>query len=466
MALDDNLGTQRAEESLDASAEPANDPSFARRTNARIARRIVPFLFLLYIIAFIDRTNVGAAALEMPRDLGFGDKAIGIGSGIFFVGYLLLQIPGALIAERLSARRWIARVMIAWGLLTILMAFIQTTREFYIVRFLVGVAEAGFFPAVVVYLTHWFRSADRAKALAGFYAAMPLSYVFGSPIAGVLLGLSWFGLRGWRWLFILEGIPAIAMGIFAVIYLTDWPREAKWLQPNEREWIAAELDREKEAKQKLRSFGIRQALCDRNVILLTLCYFFAVSGSYGVGFWLPTILKRVSKKSDLVVTLLAALPYVAGFITQQFNGWHSDRKQERKWHAAVPVLLSGVSLFLAIEAGSSIVLSVAFFTLVAATYYAFQPTFWALTTEYLSGRAAAASIGLINSIGNLGGFVGPFILPFLESRTHSFAAGLWYLVGSFITSGILMLIVGGVPRALRPSGGTIPAGTLPQAAAR
>jgi MFS transporter, ACS family, tartrate transporter len=464
MGSNNNLDAQHSDGSIGASAATAQDPTFARRTNARITRRIVPFLFLLYIIAFIDRTNVGAAALEMPRDLGFGDKAIGIGSGIFFVGYLLLQIPGALIAERLSARRWIARVMVAWGLLTILMAFIQTTREFYVVRFLVGVAEAGFFPAVVVYLTHWFRSADRAKALAGFYAAMPLSYVVGSPIAGVLLGLSWFGLRGWRWLFILEGIPAIAMGLVALAYLTDWPREANWLQPNEREWIATEIDREKEAKQKLRSFGIRQALCDRNVILLTFCYFFAVSGSYGVGFWLPTILKRVSKKSDLIVTLLAALPYVAGFVTQQLNGWHSDRKQERKLHAALPVLLSGVSLLLAIEAGSSIALSVTFFTLVAATYYAFQPTFWALTTEYLSGRAAAASIGLINSIGNLGGFVGPFILPFLESRTHSFAAGLWYLVCSFIMSGILMLMVGGSPRALQPSGGTIAASQLPQAA--
>ncbi len=422
------------------SASDFADAAFARRTNARIARRLVPFLFLLYIIAFIDRTNVGAAALEMPHDLGFNDRVIGWGAGIFFFGYVLLQIPGALIAERASARRWIARVMVAWGILTIAMAFIHTAGAFYTVRFLVGVAEAGFFPAVVIYLTHWFRSADRAKALAGFYAAMPLSYVVGSPIAGVLLGLSWFGLRGWRWLFILEGVPAILMGLVTLVYLTDWPREAKWLGQPEREWIATELERETEAKRKLRSLTVWQALRDRNVILLTLCYFFAVSGSYGVGFWLPTILKRVSGKSDLIVTLLAGLPYVAGFVTQQINGWHSDRKRERKWHAALPVLVSGVSLFCAIEVGSSTFLSVAFFTLVAAAYYGFQPTFWALTTEYLSGHAAAAAVGLINSVGNLGGFVGPFILPFLEARTRTFAAGLWYLVGSFILSGILMLI--------------------------
>jgi MFS transporter, ACS family, tartrate transporter len=419
------------------------DVSFARRTNRRIAGRLIPFLFLLYIIAFIDRTNVAAAALQMPHDLGFSDRVVGLGSGIFFVGYLLLQIPGALIAERLSVRRWIARVMVAWGILTITMAFIHTAREFYVVRFLVGVAEAGFFPAVIVYLTHWFRSADRAKALAGFYAAMPLSFVAGSLIAGQLLKLSWLGLRGWRWLFVLEGVPAIAMGVVALFYLTDWPREANWLNADQREWIATEIAREKDEKKKLRPFGIWRALRDRNIILLTFCYFFATSGNYGIAFWLPTILKRLSGKSDLIVLLLTALPYMAGFVTQQVNGWHSDRTQERKWHAAVPVMLSGVSLFFAITFGSSILLSMIFFTMVAGFYYAFQPTFWSVPTEYLSGSAGAACIGLINSIGNLGGFVGPFVLGFFKTRTQTFSAGLWYLVGSFIASGIFMIIAGG-----------------------
>jgi sugar phosphate permease len=440
MAADDGIESQAAGGVPVALA--AGDVDFARRTNRRIATRLVPFLFFLYIIAFIDRTNVAAAALQMPRDLGFSDRVVGFGSGIFFIGYLLLQIPGALIAERLSARKWIARVMVAWGILTLAMAFIHTAREFYIVRFLVGVAEAGFFPAVVVYLTHWFRSADRAKALAGFYAAMPLSFVAGSLIAGQLLKLSWLGLRGWRWLFILEGIPAIVMGFVTLFYLTDWPREANWLHANERKWIDAELEREKEEKKRLRPFSIWQALRDRNVILLTFCYFFATSGNYGIAFWLPTILKRLSGKSDLVVLSLTALPYVAGFVTQQINGWHSDLTRERKWHAAVPVMLSGVSLFLAITFGSSILLSMIFFTMVAGCYYAFQPTFWTIPTEYLSGSAAAACIGLINSLGNLGGFAGPFILGFLVTRTHSFSAGLWFLVGSFILSGILMLIAG------------------------
>src|SRR5271169_4072350 len=221
---------------------PPADPPVAERARKRIAWRLLPFLFLLYIIAFLDRMNVGAAALQMPDDLGFNDKVVGLGAGMFFIGYLVLEIPGALIAERWSARRWIARIMISWGIITALMAFIHTAREFYWVRFLVGAAEAGFFPAVIVYVSHWFRYRDRAKAVAGFYAANPLSYVIGSPLAGLLLGISWLGLRGWRWLFILEGIPAILFGVLTLLFLTDWPRQAKWLRDDEREWISTTLE--------------------------------------------------------------------------------------------------------------------------------------------------------------------------------------------------------------------------------
>ena len=419
-----------------------NANGFVKTVPRRIAIRLLPFLFVLYVIAFVDRMNIGAAALQMPQDLGFNEKVLGLGAGIFFLGYFLLQIPGALAAEHWSARRWIAAVMFTWGVLTVVMAFIHTEREFYTVRFLLGAAEAGFFPAVVVYLTHWFRAFDRAKAMAGFYAAMPLSYVIGSPLAGVLLRLSWLGLKGWRWLFILEGIPAVVMSLIGLFYLTDWPRQASWLGLKEREWIADQLEKEKKAKREVRDFKISQALGNRNVILLTLCYFFAVAGNYGIAFWLPIILKRLSSQSDFKVTLLASLPYFAGFLTQQINAWHSDRHQERRWHATLPVLLSGLSVLLAINFGSSVALSVIFFTLSGAAYYAYHPPFWAVPTEFLSGSAAAASIGLINSIGNLGGFVGPLIMGYLATRTRSFHAGLGYLVGSFFLSGILMLAIG------------------------
>ena len=421
-----------------SSASAESD--LALRTRYRTARRLLPFLFILYVIAFLDRMNIGAAALQMPHDLGFSEKVVGLGAGIFFLGYFLLEIPGALIAERWSARRWIARIMISWGFMTVLMAFIHTARQFYLVRFLVGAAEAGFLPGVIVYLTHWFRYQDRAKAVAFFYAANPLSYVIGSPLAGLLMGISWLGMRGWRWLFILEGIPAIIFGFITIWYLTDWPGEAKWLSEEERSWITQELKREKEAKK--RSFKIWEAPRHRDVILLTLCYFGAMTGSYGIAFWLPTILKRISGQSDFKVTIMAALPYLAAFAAQQVNGWHSDRTRERRWHAALPVFACGLALACAVAFRGNLTVSLALFIVAGGSFYGFQPVFWTVPTLFLSESAAAASIGLINSVGNLGGFAGPMVIGYLVNRTHSFSAGLLYLVVSLFTSGILMLAVG------------------------
>jgi MFS transporter, ACS family, tartrate transporter len=414
----------------------------AQRARHRIARRLLPFLFLLYVIAFLDRMNIGAAALQMPHDLGFSEGVIGMGAGIFFLGYFLLEIPGALIVERWSARRWIARIMISWGVMTVFMAFIHTSSQFYVVRFLVGAAEAGFLPGVIIFLTHWFRYQDRAKAVAFFYAANPLSYVIGSPLAGLLLGLSWLGLRGWRWLFVIEGIPAIVLGVITIWYLTDWPNEARWLPDDEKSWITAELQREKDAKNRRRSYNVWEALRHRDVLLLTGCYFCAMTGSYGIAFWLPTILKRLSGKSDLKVTLLAALPYVAAFITQQINGWHSDLTRERRWHAAIPVFVCGAAIAMAVVYRANLTMSVALFVLAGGAFYGFQPVFWAVPTRFLSESAAAVSIGLINAVGNLGGFVGPMVIGYLANRTHSFSPGLLYLVASLFLSGVLMLAVG------------------------
>ena len=426
--------------------EAQNDSHVGQRAVKRIAWRLLPFLFLLYIVAFLDRMNIGAAALQMPSDLGFNDRVIGLGAGMFFIGYVLLEIPGALIAELWSARRWIARIMISWGIITTLTAMIHTAHQFYIVRFLVGAAEAGFFPAVIVYLTHWFCYSDRAKAVAVFFAANPLSYVIGSPIAGVLLGISWFGLRGWRWLFILEGIPAMMLGVMALFYLTDWPRQANWLPEDERTWIADELEDEKQAKQKAQRIGIWRALRQRDVLLLTLSYFGATTGGYGIGFWLPTIVKRLSGQSDLRVNLIVSLPYIAGFLAQQINAWHSDKSCERRWHAAVAIFGAGVSLLLAVFFGTNLVLAVCLFSLVCAGYFSYHPAFWAVPTALLSESAAAASIGLINSLGNLGGFFGPWVMGYLVQRTHSFNTGLLYLVGNLWLSGILMLVIGSAQR--------------------
>lgn len=390
--------------------------------------------------------NIGAAALQMPHDLGFSPAVIGFGAGIFFFGYFLLGFPGALIAERWSARKLMGCIMIAWGCVTVFMAFIHTATQFYVVRFLVGATESGFFPGAIVYMSHWFRYEDRAKAVAVFYAANPLSYVIGSPLAGVLLGLSWLGMRGWRWLFILEGIPAVLFGIITLFYLTDWPQEAEWLQADEKAWITEQLQREKEAKKRVRSYSIPEAMRHRDVILLTLCYFCAMTGSYGIGFWFPTIVKRLSGLSDLKVTLIGALPYVAAIVVQQANGWHSDRTRERRWHSAMPVFVCGVALGLAVFFASHEVLSIALLILAGGAFYGFQPVFWTVPTVFLGESAAAASIGLINSIGNLGGFVGPMVMGFLAGRLHSFNVALLYLVGSLFMAGILILGVGASSR--------------------
>jgi D-galactonate transporter len=404
----------------------------------RIARRLLPFLFTLFVIAFLDRVNVSYAALEMTHDLNFSNRVFGFGSGIFFVGYLLFEIPGCLIVERWSARKWFARIMVTWGLITVLMAFIRTPMHFYIVRILLGVAEAGFFPGILVYLTHWFRSEDRAKACAIFMIAIPVANIIGSPLGGWLLGVHWLGIQGWRWLFIVEGIPAILFGFITIFYLTDWPREARWLAPEEQHWITAELEQEALAKKAARSYTIWQALHLPTVIQLTLIYFFAVSSIYSLSIWLPTFLKRASGMSNLAVTMLSIVPYVAVLLAMLFNGWHSDRTNERRWHTAIPLILGVIAFSLTILSGSHFWFAFACL-IVASTANAFLPSFWPVPSAFLGESAAAASIGLINSIGNLGSFVTPSVIGYFLDKTHSFTPGFLYVIASLLIAIFLML---------------------------
>jgi ACS family tartrate transporter-like MFS transporter len=417
---------------------PSSNNEIGLNARRRIARRLLPFLFTLFVIAFLDRVNVSYAALEMTHDLGFSNRVFGFGSGIFFVGYLLFEIPGCLIVERWSARKWFARIMVTWGLITVLMAFIRTPTHFYVVRILLGAAEAGFFPGILVYLTHWFRSEDRAKASAMFMIAIPVANIIGSPLGGWLLGVRWLGIQGWRWLFIVEGIPAIVFGAITVAYLTDWPSEARWLVPQEREWIAAELEREALAKKAARSYKIWEALLQPSVIQLTVIYFFAVSSIYSLTIWLPTFLKRASGMPDLSVTILSMLPYVAVLLAMLFNGWHSDRTNERRWHTAIPLMLGIAAFTLTILSGSHFWLAFACLT-VASTANAFLPAFWPVPSAFLGESAAAASIGLINSIGNLGSFVTPSVIGYFLDRTHSFTPGFLYVIVSLLIATFLIL---------------------------
>jgi MFS transporter, ACS family, tartrate transporter len=306
------------------------------RARRRIALRLLPFLFILYLISYIDRTNVSLANLRMSADLRFSDEVYGLGAGLFFLGYVLFEVPGALIVERWSARKWLARIMITWGLATIFNGLIETAHQFYAARFLVGVAEASFFPGVIIYLTHWFRLHDRGKAIASFYAAVPAASVAGSLLAGWLLKKHWLALAGWRWIFFVEGIAPIILGLITILYLPDRPHLARWLPADERDWITAELQAETLAKKKIRDYTIWEAFRERRVILLILAYFCAHVGAQASIYWIPTFIKRLSGLPNSKVTMLVAFPGLVGIAAMLLNGWHSDKTQERRWHTVVP----------------------------------------------------------------------------------------------------------------------------------
>ena len=412
------------------------------RARRKITNRLLPFLFLLYVTAYIDRVNVSFAGLEMTRELGFSNEVFGFGAGIFFFGYCLLEIPGAMLVETWSARKWIAAIMIVWGVLSSLTGLIRSALEFDIIRFLLGVAEGGFFPAVVVYLTHWYRYEDRAKAVAVFMTAIPISNAIGAPIAGFLLGLHWLGLSGWRWLLILEGIPAFAGGLITLFYLTDRPAQAKWLTSAERDWIAAELAGELQQKKSERGhIGIVAALRQPVVLALAVSYFLVNTSGYGLNIWLPKIVQKLSGFSTMELALVLAIPYLLAAPAMLLNGWHSDKTGERRWHAAGAALLAGAGLALSQTFHASAPLAVAMFTLAAMGVLSYYPPYWALPTRLLSERAAAASFGFVNLIANFGGFVGPYMVGFLTERTGAFAAGVYLLVSTAVVAAVIMVVL-------------------------
>jgi MFS transporter, ACS family, tartrate transporter len=410
-----------------------------QRARRRIAYRLLPFVFLIYIVNYIDRVNVSFANLRMSADLGFSDRVYGLGVGMFYVTYVLFEIPGAIIVERWSARKWMARIMISWGLVTILTGFVHTRGQFYAARFILGMAESSFFPGMIVYLTHWFRLPERSRALACLYAAVPAASFIGSPVAGWLLGVHWRLLAGWRWLFILEGIPAIVLGIITVFYLTDWPGQARWLPPDERDWIVNQLQAELKAKTTIRNYTTMEAFCDLRTLRLIVAYFLALTGALGTIYWIPTFVKRLSGFSDRTVTSLLVVPALLGVVGMLVNGWHSDKTAERHWHTAVPLVAAGLMFNLLIFARHDVPLAVLFLLLGSGFLYAFFPTFWAIPTMTLSESAAAATFGLINSIGQLGGFAGNYMIGLLNVRTHALAASFGFIAFVYVVAGGLIV---------------------------
>jgi MFS transporter, ACS family, tartrate transporter len=407
-------------------------------TRRQIAVRLLPFVFLLYIVNYIDRTNIAYAALEMSRDLGLTDRVFGFAAGIFFVSYVALQIPGALLIELWSARRCISGILIAWGTLTMSTALVHNASQLYLARFVLGAAEAAFFPGVVVYLSHWFIREDRAKAGGAFMAAIPLSFVLGSPLAGWIVGHHWFGLAGWRCLFVLEGVPAVVLGVAAFFYLTDWPADASWLTTQQRYQVMQKLQAEKPVHT--RSITTWQAMRSRVVLLLCAAAFLEYFFIYTAAFWFPTILKRLSGLSDARVGWLGAIPYFVSFLAMQFNSWHSDRSCERRWHAAVPVMAAAVGLFGLTTLPRTTLSTVTLFIVVCSAS-AFLPVLFAMPSEILSQSAAASAVGLINGVASVAGFAGPYAFGYLNTLTGTFRWGFALMTLFAIASAMLLLWV-------------------------
>ena len=427
------------------TAEPSDVGQRARR---RVAYRLLPFVFLLYIVNYIDRVNVSFANLRMSADLGFSDRVYGLGVGMFYLTYVLFEIPGAIIVERWSARKWIARIMVSWGIVTVLTGFVHTTTQFYLARFFLGAAESSFFPGMIVYLTHWFCARDRSRAIACLYAANPAATLVGSPLAGWLLGVHWHSLAGWRWLFILEGIPAVVVGIITYFYMTDRPVQATWLSHDERDWLVKELQEELQAKSKIGKSTILTAFGDARILRLTLAYFLALTGALGTIYWIPTFLKRLSGFSNRTVTSLLLIPALMGIAGMLINGWHSDKTAERHWHSAIPLGAAGLMFGLLTVFRHDAPLAIAFLLLGSGSLYGYYPAFWAIPTMTLSEAAAAATFGLINSIGQLGGFAGNYAIGFLNDRTHSLAASFAFIALVYIAASGLILSLRVPPAAV------------------
>lgn len=425
----------------------SNAAQIGQHSRRIVGVRLLPFLFILYIINYVDRTNLAFAAVGMSRDLGFSDHVFALGAGIFFISYLALQIPGALLVERWSARRMISATMIAWGSLTVLTALVRTPSQLYLARFVLGAAEAGFFPGVIVYLSHWFIFEDRAKATSNFMGAIPLSAVLGSPLAGWLLGRAWLGFTGWRWLFVVEGVPAILLGVVAFFFLTDWPREAAWLTAEQRRWLEQKL--KEETPPCTAKITVWQAMRSPMIMWMATLTFLAYIGQYTFVFWLPTMLKRLTDYTDMRVGIVGALPFLAAFVAMQVNGWHSDKQAERRWHAATPLFVAGIAYFFLSIPGHSVGFTVAWLT-VAGVLTAYLSTFWAIPTEILSQAEAATAVGFINSVGSIAGFAGPYVFGYIYTRSGaSFSLGLRFVMAAVLLAGLMILRI---PKAAPKTG--------------
>ncbi len=410
------------------------------RVLRKVTARIVPFIMLLYFVAFIDRVNIGFAALTMNRDFGFSPAVFGFGAGIFFWGYFLFEVPSNIALHRIGARIWIARIMITWGLISAGMALVQGPLSFYVLRFLLGAAEAGFFPGIILYLSYWFPARQRAAVTALFMAAAPLSTAIGSPLSGALIEMEGLlGLKGWQWLFLVEALPAIVLGFVVLAVMTDRPELARWLADDERRWLVETMNAENADKAATASHSIRRGLTEPRVLALSFVYFGTSAGLYTLGVWAPQIIRQFAL-SALEVGFLNAIPPTVAVIAMVVWARHSDRTYERTWHVILACLLSALGLALAATA-TGLVGVVTALALVNIGISSSKPPLWSMPTMFLSGPAAAAGIATINSIGNLGGFIGPAMIGWIKDKTGGFVGGLYFVGGLLLISAALTLLL-------------------------
>jgi ACS family tartrate transporter-like MFS transporter len=408
----------------------------------KAALRLLPLLFLCYIANYLDRVNVSFAALTMNHDLGFSATVYGLGAGVFFIAYLLGEVPSNLIMQRVGARLWIARIMITWGIISGLMATVSGETSFYILRFLLGFAEAGFFPGILLYLTWWFPSAYRARIISMFMAAAPFAVVIGSPISGFVLRMDGIaGLHGWQWLFILEAVPSVVLGVFVLVYLIDRPDQARWLKPAERTWLAERLAFERQEREKVVKWGIWQAMSHPLMLALTLAYTGAAVTNYGLSLWTPQIVNAFGSLSTVEVGFISALPYLCATIGMIVWNRHSDKTRERRWHVACAALLTAVG-FAGCTVLTAPTLIVGSLCIAAVGSFSLVSSFWTLPAAFLSGTAAAVGFAMINAVGSgIGGFAGPYVIGLLRDRTGSFSMALLPIAIAPVITALIVLIV-------------------------
>ena len=428
----------------------------------KVKRRLLPFLLVSYLVAYLDRVNVGVAALQMNKDLGFSPTIYAVGSGIFFIGYFIFELPSNWLLGKVGARRWIARIMITWGLLAVATAFVAGPHGFYIARFALGMAEAGFLPGIVFYLSRWFPARERALVMGTFFLGVPLSFVIGAPLSGALLGLNGiFGIAGWKWLFLFEGAPAVLLGFLCLLVLTDTPDDAKWLEPAERSWLVSELRADEAARATVTSQSFLAGLREPSIWLFGVAYIGINMGIYGIGLWLPQIIKAFGH-TNFVTGLMSAFPYLLAAFVMVIWARHSDRTGERRWHAVIPCIVCSAGLAISAFVGGPVLAYIALM-FAAIGIMASMANFWALPTSILAGSAAAGGIALVNSIGNLGGFGGAYLVGYLRQSTHSFHLSLVLLACCPLAAAIILYWTAAAARKYaltdRAAGGSTAAAT-------